>query len=181
MPDLQPTIRLAEEMGEGLGEHQMKPITFVCKATLPLAPEDIANQILDVAKWPDFLGYGPIPGIKTAEFEIRTANIVGSRIRVTNLDGSTHAEEIVEWQPDQRLQLQMQDFSPPLSRLATGFIETWEFQRVGNDTKVLRSFEMNAKSIAAWPVLWLISIILKRAIARHLNEIGHTPKAAKEQ
>ena len=159
----------------------MKPITFVCKKTLPLAPEEIVNQILDVAKWPDFQGYGPIPGIKTAEFEIRTANIVGSRIRVTNLDGSTHAEEIVEWQPDQRLQLHMQDFSPPLSRLATGFIETWEFQQVGSETKISRSFEMNAKSMATWPVLWLISIILKRAIARHLNEIGHTPKAAREQ
>ena len=100
---------------------------------------------------------------------------------MTNLDGSTHVEEIVEWQPDQRLQLHMQDFSPPLSHLATSFIETWEFQRVGNDTKVLRSFKLNAKSIAAWSVLWLISIILKRAIARHLNEIGHNGKAAKEQ
>ena len=69
----------------------MKSITFACKKTLPLAPEEIANQILDVEKWPEFQGYGPIPGIKTAEFEIRTANIVGSRIRVTNLDGSTAA------------------------------------------------------------------------------------------
>ena len=159
----------------------MKPITFVCKATLPLAPEDIANQILDVAKWPDFRGYGPIPGIKIAEFEIRTANIVGSRIRVTNLDGSTHVEEIVVWRPGEVLQLHMQNFSPPLSRLATGFVETWEFQQVGSETKISRSFEMNAKSMATWPFLWLISIILKRAIARHLNEIGHTPKAAKEQ
>ena len=149
----------------------MKPITFVCKSTLPLSPEDIANQILDVAKWPDFRGYGPIPGIKIAEFEIRTANIVGSRIRVTNLDGSTHAEEIVEWQPDHRLQLHMQDFSPPLSRLATGFVETWEFQRVGSETKISRFFKMNAKSIAAWPVLWLISFVLKRAIDRHLLQI----------
>ena len=149
----------------------MKPITFVCKATLPLAPEELANQILDVAKWPEFQGYGPIPGIKTAEFEIRTANIIGSRIRVTNQDGSTHVEEIVIWRPDQRLQLHMQNFSPPLSRLATGFVETWEFQRVGSGTKVLRSIAVNAKSIVAWPVLWLISFVLKRAIDRHLLQI----------
>lgn len=158
-------------MGEGLGEHQMKPIIFVCRATLPLLPEEIASQILDVAQWREFQGYGPIPGIKTAEFEIRTFNIVGSRIRVTNLDGSTHVEEIVEWQPDQRIQLLMKDFSPPLSRVATVFAEIWEFQRVGNETKVLRSFEMNPKSIAAWPVLWLISFVLKRAIDRHLLQI----------
>jgi hypothetical protein len=94
----------------------MKPITFTCHETLPLAPEEIAEQILDVAKWRDFRGYGPIPGIKSAEFETRTPNVVGSRIRVTNLDGSTHVEEIVEWQSDRRLQLQMGNFSKPLSR-----------------------------------------------------------------
>ena len=44
----------------------MKPITFACHETLPLAPEEIAEQILDVANWPDFRGYGPIPGIKSA-------------------------------------------------------------------------------------------------------------------
>ena len=149
----------------------MKPITFACRKTLSLAPEAISNQILDLAKWPDFRGYGPIPGIKSAEFDTRTANVVGSRIRVTNLDGSTHVEEIVEWQPDNSLQLLMQNFSPPLSRLATSFVETWDFQRINDKTMVLRSFEMNARSIAAWPVLWLISFVLKRAIDRHLLQI----------
>ena len=74
----------------------MKPIIFSCKATLSLAPEDIARQILDLTKWPEFHGYGPIPGIKVAEFEVQTPGIVGSRIRVTNQDGSSHIEEIVE-------------------------------------------------------------------------------------
>lgn len=154
----------------------MRPITFTLHETLPLSPEAIAEQILDVAKWPDFHGYGPIPGIKSAEFETRTPNVVGSRIRVTNLDGSTHVEEIVEWQPDRRLQLRMGEFSAPLSRLATGFVESWDFKRVGNETKVTRSFELNAKSMLAKPVLWVISFFLKRAIARHLTEIKHAAK-----
>jgi hypothetical protein len=50
----------------------MKPITFACHETLPLAPEAIAEQILDVAKWPEFRGCWPIPGMKSAEFETRT-------------------------------------------------------------------------------------------------------------
>ena len=154
----------------------MKPITFTCHETLPLAPEEIAEQILDVAKWPDFRGYGPIPGIKSAVIETRTPNVVGTRIRVTNLDGSSHVEEIVKWQPDRRLQLQMGTFSKPLSRLATRFVETWEFERVGDETKVARSFELNAKSILTKPVLWLISFFLKRAIARHLTEIKQAAK-----
>lgn len=116
---------------------------------LPQPPEEIAEQILDVSKWPDFRGYWPIPNIKSAEFETRPPNVVGSRIRVTNLDGSTHIEEIVEWQPTRRVQLEMGDFSKPLSRLATSFVETWDFERVGHETKVTRSFEINPMSALA--------------------------------
>ncbi len=154
----------------------MKPIKLACNETLPLAPEEIAQQILDVAKWPDFRGYGPIPGIKSAEIETRTPNVIGSLIRVTNLDEASHVEEIVEWHPERRLQLQMGNFSKPLSRLATRFVETWEFERVGKETKVIRSFELNAKSMLTKPVLWFISFFLKRAIARHLTEIKHFAK-----
>ncbi len=108
----------------------MKPITFTCNQTLSLAPEAIADQVLDLEKWPEFLGYGPLPGIKSAEFELRTPDLVGSRIRVTNKDESQHVEQIVEWQPNRRLRLHMYEFTPPLSYLAIEFFETWIFQRV---------------------------------------------------
>jgi hypothetical protein len=65
-------------------------------------------------KWPDFNGYGPIPGIKVAEFEVQTPGIVGTRIRVTNRDGSSHVEEIVEWEPDDQLRLEIKELSAPL-------------------------------------------------------------------
>ncbi|MBA2114094.1 hypothetical protein [Bremerella alba] len=107
----------------------MKPITFSCEATLPHTPEEIASQILDLSKWPEFNGYGPLPGIKHAEFETKNVEVVGMRIRVTNRDGSTHVEEIVEWEPTRRLRLHMHEFSPPVSRLATVFDETWVFLR----------------------------------------------------
>jgi hypothetical protein len=149
----------------------MNPISFSCEETLPLAPEEIARQILDLAKWPEFHGYGPIPGIKSAEFDVRTPEVVGTRIRVTSLDGSSHVEEIVEWQPDRRIRLEMKEFSPPLSRLATSFEETWEFQQVEGATKVRRSFQLHAKSILARLPLWMISFFLKRAVARHLREM----------
>lgn len=149
----------------------MKPITFACAETLPLAPEEIAGQILDLANWTAFKGYGPLPGIKAAAFEARTPTIIGTRIRVTNTDGSGHVEEIVEWVPDRRLRLDMKAFSPPLSRLATGFVETWEFERLGDFTRVTRTFEMHPKSFLARPVLWLISFLLQRAVARHLRQM----------
>jgi hypothetical protein len=55
--------------------------------------------------------------------------------------------------------------------LATGFVETWEFERLGHGTRVVRSFHMHAKSLFTRPVLWLISFLLKRAIARHLRQM----------
>jgi hypothetical protein len=59
-------------------------MTFSCTEILPLAPEEIAGQILDLANWPGFTGYGPLPGIKAATFEARTPAVVGTCIRVTN-------------------------------------------------------------------------------------------------
>jgi hypothetical protein len=149
----------------------MNPINFSCEETLSLTPEDIGRQILDLTRWPEFHGYGPIPGIKGAEFDVQTAGIVGSRIRVTNRDGSSHVEEIVEWQPGQRLRLCMKEFSPPLSRLATGFEESWEFKRLEGGTRVTRSFQLHPRSVPARLLLWVISFFLRKAIARHLREM----------
>ena len=77
---------------------------------------------------------------------------------------------------DRLLRLRMGNFSKPLSGLATGFVEMWDFERVDKATKVTRFFELNAKSIMTKPVLWFISFFLKRAIARHLTEIKHAAK-----
>lgn len=133
----------------------MKPIRFSCEETLSIPPEQIAEQILDPTRWPGFPGYGVLPGIKAAEFEVRTPEVVGTRIRVTDTDGSSHLEEIVEWEPDRRLRLRMGEFSPPLSYLATGFEETWEFRGIGRDTRVVRSFALHARSSITRPLLWL--------------------------
>lgn len=154
----------------------MTPISFTREATLPATPEQIAAQILDLDRWREFEGYGPMPGIRAAEFERRTPQVVGSRVRVTNTDGSTHVEEIIEWDPSRRLRLRFLEFSPPLSRLTTSFEETWEFERLGDGTSVVRSFQMHPRSLAAWPALWLISQLLRKAIAkqlRQMREAGH--------
>lgn len=152
----------------------MTPVSFSCDTTLPLPPDEIAEQILDNTNWPDFQGYGPLPGIKSAEFEVRTPDTVGTRIRVQNTDGSSHVEEIVEWEPQRRLRLRMAEFSAPLSWLASGIDETWEFERLGDTTNVVRSFQLHASSTLTRPFLWLISKLLKKAIDRHLSQMGTT-------
>jgi hypothetical protein len=178
-----PGLRAASDVEE---HPELKPFTFSCEETLGIPPEQFAEQILDICRWSSFQGYGVLPGIKAAEFEIRTAEIVGSKIRVTNTDGSSHIEEIVEWEPDRRIRVHMHEFSLPLSRLATGFEETWEFSRMGRDTRVVRSFELHPKSRITSPLIWLISILLKRAIARHLRQMrestgdGDSPRGRRD-
>ena len=152
----------------------MQPITFSCSVVLEMSADEIVRQILELENWSDFKGYGMLPGIKTAEFEIKTHEIVGSRIKVTNTDGSSHIEEIVQWQPDRRLTLHMKDFSAPLSRLATRFDETWNFEQSDSGTIVIRSFKLYAKSSVTRPLLWVISVFLKKAIARHLAQMRAT-------
>jgi hypothetical protein len=149
----------------------MRPIIFSCSETLEIPPERIAEQILDLDRWPEFPGYGVLPGIRAAQFEVRTPEVVGTRIRVTDTDGSRHVEQVVEWEPDRRLRLHMGEFSPPLSSLATGFDETWQFEPTGEGSSVVRSFELHPRSSATRPLLWLISLLLKRAIARHLRQM----------
>ena len=147
------------------------PVRFTCYAELSTPPEQIANDILDLSRWPEFEGYGLLPGIREAVFEVRTEEVIGTRIRATNTDGSMHTEEIIEWQPSTRIAMRFDSFTPPLSRLATHFIETWNFERVDATTTIHRSFEMHATSDLTRPCLVLMSSLLRRAIAHHLAQI----------
>jgi len=129
------------------------------------------QQILDVSEWPGFTGYGPIPGIQSARFEVQTPEVVGSRIRVTNCDGSSHVEEIVEWQPPHRLKLVMSGFSPPLSRLASHFEESWELTPNATGTFAVRTFALYAKSLLGRIALVPISWLLRGAVQRHMRQM----------
>jgi hypothetical protein len=68
----------------------------------------------------------------------------------------------------------MSGFSPPLSRLATGFNETWEFTQQDGRTHVVRSFELHAKSFLTRPLLWVIARFLRGAITQHLRQMAES-------
>jgi hypothetical protein len=147
-------------------------VTFNVQIPLQIAPEDLFLHTLELSDWPSFKGYGPLPGIQEATFLKRTQDISGSIIRVQNTDGSTHEEHIIEWDPPKRLVIHFQQFSPPLSYLADHFIEQWVVQNDHAETPTLhRSFELVPKH--SWTVLplWLISLLLRRAIKQHTQEI----------
>lgn len=146
----------------------MRPITFRCRRVLPYSAEQISAAIADTSRWGEFAGYGPLPGVAHAEYEHLTEQMVGSLVRVRNTDGSSHLEEITAWEPGSEIALTFRGFTPPLSRLATHFTEVWTFQPHQQGTLVTRTFGLFPSSWAARPVLWLISLLLRRAIDRQL-------------
>ncbi|MDB4731873.1 SRPBCC family protein [bacterium] len=149
----------------------MQPITFTCAETFIASPSEISSNLLNLDKWCEFEGYGIMPGIKVAVFERETPEVIGSIFRVSNSDGSTHTEEIVEWEPETRICLRMENFSPPLSRLSSHFLERWTFTPNKEANLVTRSFELHPKHLITKPALWLISFLLKKAIARQLQQM----------
>ena len=151
----------------------MTPIRFTCQQFISLKPEGISSNIADTAKWEEFNGYGLLPGIKKATFETKTEEMIGSRIAVQNTDGSTHIEEIYRWEPEKTIGMKLHEFSPPLNKLATHFMEDWTFDQKPEGTLVQRSFELHPTSFFTKPFLWLISLMFRRAIAKHLAEMAH--------
>lgn len=163
--------------GAAFRNDEMKPVSFCCRRAFQIAPETIAAQILEIENWPKFGGYGILPGIRKAAFETRTPDIVGTRIRVESTDGTSHVEEILEWEPSRRLHLRMAEFSPPLSRLATHFDEIWTFERHGDETRVRREFQLHPRSAVTRWLLLLISVLLRRAVDRHLAQMAEVESA----
>lgn len=133
-----------------------------------MSSKEIGEYILDTNQWSKFRGYAIIPGIKKAIFEIRTNEIVGSKIRVISDDNSSYIEEIIEWDIFNRIALKFTDFSPPLKYLASHFIETIEFQVVSDETKISRMITMYPKGILGWLILTPISKLMKRALIKHM-------------
>lgn len=150
----------------------MKTISFECSQFIAETAVDICDQIADLSRWPDFAGYGFLPGIDSATYDPRTPDMRGSRIRVRNTDGSEHVEDILEWVPGQRVVMRLHDFTPPLAHLAGHFMETWGFEPAEGGTVVTRSFELVPKRTATYAPLWLISQAFRRAIARHLADMA---------
>lgn len=142
----------------------MKPITIQVVGEMPQSSQEICAGLLDIERWSEFQGYSILPGIAHASFERRTPEIVGSRIRVQNRDGSSHVEEIIAWDVERRVVLRFGEFqNSPLRRLAAQFVETWEFERCEHGTKATRRMTMVPTGFLGWLALLPISRLMKKA------------------
>ena len=131
-------------------------------------------EILDTERWSGFEGYSILPGIESAYFQVKTPEFVGSRIKVQNKDGSSHVEEIIEWDVANKIALRFQEFNSPLQNLATHFIETWEFRKSPNGTEASRIMTMYPKGLFGWLMLIPISKLMKKAFEKNLRQTSRT-------
>lgn len=150
----------------------MNPIKIEVQSILKISPKAICSIILDIKQWSEFEGYSIMPGIEKAEFEKRTEEIVGSRIKVHNKDGSSHIEEIIEWDVNRKVVLEFREFNSPLKNFATHFIEEWNFTISGNGTKINRSMKIFPKNLSCWIILKPISLMMKKALHKNLIQLG---------
>ncbi len=152
----------------------MNPIQFTVKKTVKTSAQEICEKVLDVTTWSSFDGHGVLPGIEKAEYEERTDEMIGSRIRVTNSDGTQHLEEILEWEAGKKLIMKMSEFPPSLSYIATHFIEQWNFKKSGeNETLVTRKFQLYPTSFLTRMLLGQIAALFEKAVERHLDEMAN--------
>lgn len=150
----------------------MKPIEIQILGLVPKSPQEICAEFLKLERWSDFTGYSILPGIQSARFETQVPGWVGSRIRVQNTDGTSHLEEIIEWDVERRIALKFQDFTPPLRNLAAHFIETWEFRTSPAGTEIIRRMSMHSKNWLGWLMLLPISRLMKKAFEQNANQMG---------
>jgi len=150
----------------------MNPIKIEVNTFINLSPRDICSIILDTNEWNKFEGYSFLPGIEKAEFEKQTDSVVGSRIKVTNKDGSTHVEEIIEWDENRKVAFKFQEFDSPLKNFASHFIEEWNFKTFNSRTEIRRGMKMYPKNLLGLIILQPISILMKRALEKNLEQLS---------
>ena len=151
----------------------MKPIEIKIVGLIRKPSPEICQEIFDTERWSEFKGYSILPGIKSAQFEVKTPQIIGSRIKVQNNDGSSHIEEIIEWDVSNRIALRFQEFDSPLRNLATHFIETWEFRKSSDGTEASRIMTMYPKGVLGWLMLIPISRLMKKAFEENFRQTNN--------
>lgn len=150
----------------------MKPTTFTWKEIHKSAPAVLAKRILDLRRVREVGNESVVPGIASATFETRTADVVGTRIHVKSKDGTSYVEEVTEWEPERRVTLEVKEFSESMASSGYRFEESWEFQRLGNKTHVVRSLTVYDKSANTRPEPHQTSVNMSGAFSRHLRHIG---------
>ena len=141
--------------------------SFQTRTDVATRPGLAFAHIIDLAAWPMFRGFGPVPGIVEAKLVNGTAIGPGARIRVTNTDGSVHHEVMHAFELGRHIAIQM-ELTPPASYVMAGIEERVDVEAHGEGTRITRRFTVRPRWFFTAPFAWLIAHgFLHRAVARH--------------
>ena len=135
------------------------------------APRDVVfDFVASEAGFLSFPGYGPIPGLARVEFEHGSYQQVGSESRVTNTDGSTHREQVVECDRPRRFAVRIHSLSSPFRLLVRELDESWELSTEGTGSRLHRTFGFTLRSPLVWPLSLPLAQWMFRAAIRHHHQ-----------
>jgi len=146
-------------------------VKFKVTANTTASPAEIIDSIFEVSNWHSFQGWGPIPSIASVELVRPTDSRIGATFKVKDGDGSTHEETVLELMPNQLLTMRMDNFSPPLDKIADHFIEIWRFRIQDGRTLLEREFNLHPKNFVGEILLRPIGYALRKAVQRHTQAI----------
>lgn len=151
--------------------------SFQTRTDVATRPGLAFAHIIDLGTWPKFRGFGPVPGIVEAKLVNGTTVGPGSRIRVTNTDGSVHHEVMRAFEVGRHITIQM-ELTPPASYVMAGIEERVDVEAHGEGTRITRTFTVRPRWFFTAPIAWLIAHgFLHRAVVRHNEAV----RAALEQ
>ncbi len=140
---------------------------FETLTSVERSPAETFAHIVDLASWPSFRGYGPLPGIVSAARVGGGPMDLGARIRVTNTDGSVHHEIVEEFVPGRVFRVRM-ELTRPASAILARIDERIDLEPRGVGTTVRRRFEVTPRSMLTAPLAWIVAhIFLRRAVVAH--------------
>jgi hypothetical protein len=141
--------------------------SFETLSSIARSPEATFSHLVDLGQWPSFRGFGPLPGIVSAERVGGGPVELGARIRVTNTDGSVHHEIVEEFAPARLFRVRM-ELSRPASAILARIDERVELEPHGAGTRLRRRFDVTPRSIFTAPLAWFIArVLLRRAVLAH--------------
>ena len=135
-------------------------------ALVPTSRSVVMEHLSDIRAMVDFVGYGPVPGIKQATWLTEGGFREGARRQIENLDGSRHEETIIEVSAD-RIVERAHGFTSPIRLLVHELVDTFVLTEREGITELQRIFVLHLRHGWYWPLGAMLAFCLRRALRRH--------------
>ena len=146
-------------------------LEVIQSVVFPAPPDRVWALLLDIQQMEMFVGWGPIPGIVDAK-RIQGTGSPGSVRAISNRDGSTHKEEVMELVQLKHYEDRIFDLTSPLRLMVHDVRDRFALEADGAGTRLNRTFTFELSSVLWWPAAMLIRSAMGVAVTRHHAEIA---------